>query len=343
MNWADQLQILRRFLRDPAGNVWGEALLRDYWNEVSQDLQSQTSILEEVAVIPLPPRFHYSYVHDWEMGFLEGNVTCNVLKQQGGYYAACYIWEVQEHFNIEADISDKGSGTFTHPWEAWELNPGVPVPLPFPSDLQAVRALYYDHKPLGFESRKSIERNDISWALREGEPISYSRSDEYSNNWFLYPRPSSVANNDVEGEGMVTSVSGDTTGSETGFLSQRTGTVLSAEHGLAVDVLEGTDQVIIYYDVQMLDVGSLGDSLQWPDYLLKYVRHGTIAKAFGANTDGRVPEMEAFWAQRYRIGIGLINNLVSKRKSDVDYRFRTQGLPSRRNRRHSRLPSGYPA
>ena len=343
MTWADQLKILRRFLRDPDGNIWGEALLRDYWNEASQDFQSRTSILEQVAVVALPPRFHYSYVHDWENGFLAGNVTHHALRQQGGYYSASYVWEVQEHFNTEADTSDRGAGTFTHPFEAWTILPGVPVPLPFPSDLSAVKALYYDHEPLQFASRKTIERNDPSWMTREGEPSAYSRTDEYSNNWFLYPRPSTVANNDSDGYGMVTSVSGDTTGSETGFLTQRTSTVLSEESGLAVDVLEGDNQIMIYYDVQMPDVESLGDALEWPAYLLKYVRHGAVAKAFGANTDGRIPELEAFWGQRYEIGVRLVAALVTKRKSDVDYRMRTQGVPARRHRRHPKLPSSYPA
>ncbi len=345
MSWGTELNILRRYLRDPAGNIWGERLLRSLWDEVSRDLQDRVALLEDVAVIPVPPRFQYSHTHDWERGLHAGTAGYHAMRQQGGHYATCYRWEVQQKFALQADVSDEGTATFTHPWEAWAgLAPGMPVPFPLPANAHRLKGCYYDDEPITHVDRKRIEQTDPSWMTREGEAYNYSQSDDYTGHIFLYPRPSSVTWDDLDNDpGMLTAVEDDTIGAETGMITQRTGSVLGGDFGVALDTLGTADNVLVYYEVQPLEVTGLGGETGWPEYCDRFVRYGVLERAFKANTDGRIPSLSRYWGERYRAGVKTLNRFAGRRKRDIDYRLRAYDVPARRIVRLPRLPDGYPA
>jgi len=339
--WGQALKRVRRYIRDPDGNIWSTDLLRELWNEVQREFQTRTSILEDVRTISVPPRFHATITHDFEYAFAPGTVHYRALRQQQNHFTACYVWEVQEHFALEADISDINVAII-HPWEGWASDPSDPPPFPLPADYHEGKAMYYDLEPLPQSGRKAIQRSDPSWRSRTGEPICWARVDDASNQFFLYPLPSTVVWNDETGDGMVTSVSGDTTGAEVGVVTQRTGTVLSGELGVGVEVLEADDNLLAVFEVAPVDVVSEGTEIAFPDYLEKYIRHGVVSRAYGANTDGHIPSLAAYWAQRYEMGIEATKRFARKRRRDRDYQFRTHQAASRRSRR-PRLPDGYPA
>jgi hypothetical protein len=328
-------------IRDPDGNIWDTDLLREFWNEIQHDIQIKTSILEDITVLAVPPRYKASFMFDWERAHTEkGSFKC--LYSQDGYFAYTYPDEVQEHFGISGDTTQGGS-TGSHPFEAWHQDPGFLPKLPFPSNFHKAKGFYYDEEPIEYEDRQAIERRDPSWRKREGRVISYTRESAEDNQFILYPRPSSVTWDDVEGEGMVNSVSGDTTGSETGVITQRTTSVLSSDTGIATEVLESVDNVLLIFDVAPTEVTGFADELDFPDFLTKYVRYGVLARAFMANTDGYIPSLANYWNQRYQLGIRAVKKFRLSKTKARNRRLSTENLGARRTIRHPRLPDGYPA
>lgn len=62
MTWANELNILRRYLRDPSQNIWTNDFLRNLYNQAQNELQQRTWLLEDVTNIQLPPEFAVSYL-----------------------------------------------------------------------------------------------------------------------------------------------------------------------------------------------------------------------------------------------------------------------------------------
>ena len=587
MTFAAELVRIRRLLSDPAGNVWGNDLLEGLWNEVQQDVQLRTSILEDVAVVPVPPRFQSSYMHECEREYA-GDNAYRCLFHQEGYFAFTAYFEVQEAFGVDGNATTAGAA-YTHPLEAWYATPAYPPRFPLPGNFGNAKGLYHDEEPVPYVERRHIEKIDPSWRSRSGLPNAYTRESDEDNQFLLYPKPSTVVWNDIssgvtidpegvefdgtsdyltrgggltgaadgkkglisfwfrsdqttardiltakgggngasiliktgyvaiavdraggagglsfrtpdniftdnsqhhvmaswdteddslhlyfdgvsalgtittqtnnvdldftsatdwvvggnmsfevarlwdgglaqlyyniaeyldlsvaanreklikagqpvylgsDGSGptgtapillldggvtdyatnvgtggdftvvgelgtpdplffgdtdlsvlnpdsMVTSVSGDTTGSELGIITQRTGNLLTDESGFAVDVLDAVDNVLIVYDVEPTEVDGVGSTSDFPAFLTKYIRHGVLARAYQANTDGNSPDMAAWWGRRYALGLTAIATYQGKRTRDRNRRYVTQSSPATRRRvRHPRLPDAYPA
>jgi len=342
MTWAAELTKIRRYLRDPEGNIWDVDLIRELYNQAQQDLQNETRVLEDISVVSIPPKYGTSYLHDWETAFVTGN-SYRALRQQQNYFSYCARFEVQENFSIAADVQDSGDAAYTHPFEAWFANPNKPVAFPLPDNFHSAKGFFYDNKHIRYRSKKDIQRNDPSWETQSGTPQWYYREDSESNQFIPYPRPSTPAWNDEIGDGMVTSVSGDTTGSEVGIITQRTGNILSSDSGVAVTVIDTDDNFTIIHDITPTDIDSLGDIPDWPAFLLKYVRYRTLELLYKVNNDGRIPSLSEYWSKRYRLGIEAVKRYMANRLKDRDYRFKTKSTEPIRNRRHPRLPDTYPA
>ena len=128
-----------------------------------------------------------------------------------------------------------------------------------------------------------------------------------------------------------------------GIVTLRTGSGLSQPEGVAVEVLETTNNLLLAFDVAPLEITGLGDELSFPSHLTRYVRFRVLQKAYAANTDGKIPSLSIFWRERYRLGIQAIKKHMARRRSDRDYRLAIKGIPAMRGKRHPRLPDSYPA
>jgi hypothetical protein len=346
MTWGLELIKLRRYLRDPAGNIWSEELLRKLWAEIQSDLARRTRILEDMRTISIPPRIAWSHTYPWEQGYVTDDTSVYLaFHNQGGFFTATALWEAQEYAGLEADISDGGSQV-SFPWEAWHApsEAGRPIVFPFPHDYRATIAMYYDREPLPYRSKKEISSSDPSWQTRSGEPLAYYRDDEVSNHFSVWPRPSTATWIDIDGAGMVTFIDGESVTSEVGAIIHAQDYVTLADAGVAVDVVDADGAITLVMDLEPREPGSLGDKLSYPQYLTRYIRFGVLGRAYGANTDGRITSLGKFWTARYEVGIRDIKRFMSKRRQDRDYRFVTQNVPARSAPpRQPRLPDGYPA
>ena len=142
--------------------------------------------------------------------------------------------------------------------------------------------------------------------------------------------------------GMVLYVAGDTQGNQ-GTIVASTDRLLSGDLGIAVDVIDTTDNLLLIYDVSPTEMSSLGDEPDWPAYLTRYVRHGTLERAYRSNNDGRIESLSRYWGMRYRLGVEALKHFMAMRRQDRDYRLATQVPVPVRRKRLPRLPAHYPA
>jgi len=331
-------------LRDPNGNIWSDAFLRHLYNDVQQSLQKETHVLEDVSAQRVPQLFHFSYQFDWEYGYVPSKWS-QIYRclTQHDYSVICHAWEAQAITGISSGVSDEGVH-WTQPWEAFMgQTPGAEVEMRFPQNFSRVKFIAYDEEPIHRTSRKSIQSCDHSYLTRTGNPRSYYPLDDTENSYTLYPRPSTAFQNDLTGEGVAFYEAGDTESDETGIIAVRDDSTPSASFGASYDIVDTDNNIFIVYDVSPNDVADWDDEPDFQPFLRKYIRYGVISRAYGGNTDGRIPSLAEYWNLRYRLGIDFIKRYDSNRKRDRDYRLVTQGVSPRRHRRPPRLPDGYPS
>ena len=194
MSWSNNLLRIRRFLRDPKGNIWADSQIKSLFNDAQRTLQTKTRYLEDVQAVRVPPMFDYSYLHDWEWPFLDsstGNYQALRVHQQSDS-AFCYRWEPQAQWGlVDATAPDEGIH-FTHPFEGFMGEVlGDAIPLQFPTGFHEAKLVAWDREPIEYITPKAIQLDDPSWVGRSGEPFAYYRSDKTEDQFYLYPAPSS--------------------------------------------------------------------------------------------------------------------------------------------------------
>jgi hypothetical protein len=195
MTWSSNLSRIRRFLRDPDGNIWSDALIKRQFNAAQKDLQRRTNFLDDVQPVHVPPRYDYSYLQDWEWPFLDsetGNYQALKYHQQAEI-VFCQRWEAQAVWGLVEATAEEEGDHFTQPWEAFMgITPGSIVPLQYPSGFHNAKFVAWDKEPIDYMTLKSIQQDDPSWATRTGLPFAYWRPDKLEDQFCLYPIPSSV-------------------------------------------------------------------------------------------------------------------------------------------------------
>lgn len=346
MIWSDQLVKIRRYLRDPNGNIWSDALIKTIYNDIQKEVQHKTQILEDVIALRTPPLYQMSYMYDHEWNQLP---TSNSQFYQVFHYhqqsnAICaYDWEGQALNKVDESESEVGT-RFTHPWEAHtSITPGAEIPYRFPADFGALKFITYDREPITFTTRKEIEQRDPSYLIHTGSPVYYYRPDDLDNSFVPYPYPSTAWTDDLDGgeQGMVLFNTDDTVSSELGTIILRDGTVLQTQTGIAVDLINADNNLFIGYEISPSDIVDIHSKTDFPEYLNKYIQYGVLSRAYRVNNDGNIPSLADYWEYRYNLGLQLMNQYKFKRTQDRDFRLGTQTLVVKRPP-HPRLPSTYP-
>jgi hypothetical protein len=352
MIWRDNLKRIRRFLRDPDGNIWTDSQIKSLFNDSQRMLQVRTGIFEDVAIVRVPPMFDFSYVHDWEWPLLTsttGNYQALRVHQQSAI-VYCFRWEPQAVWGlVSATAPDEGTH-FTHPFEGFLTGdtPGDSIPIQFPAGFHESKLIAWDLDPITYLSPKDIQLDDPSWVGRMGEPFAYYRSDAYENHFYLYPIPSSPEWDDIDALyatyyiGMALYREGDTVDSEYGVISDLLG-LSTGDTGITVDVLDATNNILLVYTKLPTEINSEDDESDLTSYLQKYAEFGALERAYMADTDGQIQSLQQYWAWRADLGIKAIERFKANRKVDRDYKLTIKDAPGFRTRREPRLPDTYPA
>ena len=341
MNVVSQLTRIRRFLRDPNKRIWDDDYLINIFNDVSEEIQNKTNLLQQVTVIKVPPSYRWSYMYDWEYAYIptteKGFYQCLRQHQQADQ-VYCFEWELQQVWGITPDVTAQGS-MFTHPFEAWFLSPDDAIKIRFPMDYRDTIYMAFDKDPIDFRSRKTIQQGDSQYLTTSGTPYYYYRPDTLDNSFVLYPRP--TTSNWTDGEGIALFNDGDDQlDSETGFSVRRTYSGFTSNVGIDLDIPSLDNNVFLIYSVQLQKL-TISDTSPFPRFLRKYIEYGVLAKAYKANTDGKIKSLSLFWETRYQYGMEVIKKYMAKRRADRDYVLNPMRM-TRRNK-HARLPSTYPS
>lgn len=345
MEWSEHKGRLRRFLRDPSGNIWDDALLLRYFNDEQKHFQNVISINEEVRAVRVPPLFQMSYMYEWEWRHSDHtgyNYQCfNVYDPANMVFTSW--WETELIANLSSDTSDSYH-QYTHPWEAFMsgVSPSDTPPLWCPRKFSKIVAIYWDKKPLDPETKKEISREDRTWRTRSGEPQKYRRLSKLENFIAMYPMPSSVIWNDDSDDGVLVGREDDTH-SGTGLVYDGSGTLSTHTSGAALDIVEADNNLLMVFKVTVDELESNDSVSDFPPYLTKYIEFSVLERAYGANTDGKIQSLADYWGLRREIGQKAIKVFNSKRRVDRDYCLKSQDGVPMRNRRHPKLPDTYPA
>lgn len=358
MDWYDQKKRIRRFLRDPNGNIWSDDLLLHLYNAVQKEFQQKIGQLQDVQIIRIPSFFKKSYLYDWEWPYT--NVGEGYVYQALNYYqqaeeVTCFLWEPEHIAGANSDTTDSGT-YYTHPWEAFIVNtPGQIPPLWAPNKFSEVVYLAWDKKPIEPITKKRMQGDDSSWRTRSGEVQYYRRDEKLENFIRLYPIPSTIDWQDItpsdsedqeyvqNGYGMALYSSEDTDSSDYGVIVSGTGNVLNQDEGVPDAVYTADDNLLMVFSKTPKDLDGDEDESDLPVYLRKYVEYGVLERAYSANTDGKIESLKNYWGYRKELAFNVIKIFNGKKRVDRDYRLATKDVPARAVRRTPRLPDAYPA
>ena len=328
MSWGTDLVKIRRLLRDPTAKIWTDEFLRHLWNDVQKDFQHKCKVLEDFVVQRVPGVYQFSYMFEWE--FQEMPTTTDApyrCLQQHDDYIVSSRWESQQIAGIAADVSDYGVH-FTQPWEAFMgLVPGEVITMRCPDNMRAIKFIAYDEEPIYALSKKRLQSTDPSYLTTTGEPQGYYEVDDVDDGYVLYPRPATVFVDELDGnpEQPAWYVEDDTEDTEAGTIAVRIGSTDSVEHGVPYDIVDTANNVFLIYTVDPTDVLVAWDETDFPEFLKKYIRYGVVSRAYGANTDGRIKSLAAYWRRRYIDGIKRAKRFRRNWYQDHDYRLVTKG------------------
>ena len=337
---------MRRFLRDPNGNIWDDEQIRLYWNQAQLEIADKIGFIERIRAYPYPPIYIFTYMWDWEIAQAEGEIYRCFQPWPTRDMTICYPWE--PGYYLENSSTPDDGYRFIHPWESAYGAPADVVRIPLHKKFHKMQFCAFDEEQIHPLPEREIAVNDRYYRTTTGHTSNYYRPDEYENDLVLYPRPGSITwdeafwllndasesfddDDDTGSQGIVTYF-------EDGFDEQDTGIIW--------DVVDIDENLFMIFealpDAIDDDTSTWDDDISWwPPYMIPVIEYATLERCFGADTDGFIPSLRDYWELRKKIGIETIKEFKHKRLADRDFQMGGKLKPIRS--KHPRLPSGYPA
>jgi hypothetical protein len=275
---------IRRFLRDPDGNIWTDDQIRYFWNDAQQKVALDTHLLVNAETLAFPPAPSYSYTHRWEEQYTDSATDMRVLEYgQDINKVYTYPWEFA--WSGTNPPKDEGSYRWTHPFEGTMYTTAKPVPNILNKGFVSGIWCAYDQEEILPLSRDQVASGDRWYRHRKGEAKYYYRDSDYANTIVIYPQPPP-----------------DYSATSVGDLTDST-------------YVTTTDRVVIVYKYAHADIpsgsGNWDDTLDWPDWAIPYIEYATLERAYGADTDGYIPTLHEYWKLRYDVGLQILKRLQS--------------------------------
>lgn len=342
--FTENIERIRRFLRDPDSNIWDNTFLKNLWNDEQNYFARSVTPDEVVTILRHPPLYQCAYLYPWEWYNCtpsDGYVFQALFYHRQWQGACLYDWEAQATGINSA--SETAFGTqYTQPWEAFcGITPARLPPNWLPRECQNIQFLAYDKEPLDFIPWKELQSQDRTFETYTGEPRQYTIKDNVSQEVYLYPRPGAVWD-DIDGEGVFLDADWASSDSETGFAIDSTGAETEANTGIALDNLRIEDNILLIYRQQVVDIVNYNDESKVAPFFQKYIEYGVIARSYEANTDGRIKSLASYWDWRKRLGQEVIKKFKWNRLQDRNFQLAQQSK-LKTKKVLPRLPSTYPA
>lgn len=326
--WDKLIKIIRYYLRDPDDSIFTDEELLQYYNDVSFEIASKTGPVIRVEAHYFPPEYDCSFMWDWESDFGEGTqYQCLMINQADGWVIT-FPWESAYWLDVEPS-QDNGYRDI-HPWEMCLGSAADVIKVPLHRKFAKMLYCAFDELTLDPIDEKRLSERDAYYRTRTGLAVNYYRPDEVQNEIVIYPLPSNIWD-----ETEIYEVLAD----DGGMLANESWLDLR-DQGITSDVIPTDGMLVMVYQAMPDELQSWEDVPDLPPYLVKYVRHGTLERAYGADTDAFIPSLRDYWAMRKNIGVEAIKRW--KRLSKINRDYRLGGAVSRVQPRHPRLPEHYP-
>src|SRR5574343_1192613 len=322
---------IRRYLRDPDGDIWSDADLLRFWNDSEQDLAQKTKCLSDVQAYRYPPEYNYCICYDWQREYVEGDI-----------YAPFIPWQSRDGVMVTApwmvgywqdnNEPDQSNYVVTSPWMIEYAAPATTVDVPLHYRTDRILAMFWDNEVISPLDEGQIARTDPSYKTTAGTPTHYYRPDDYQNTFVPYPRPSSITHDEhdfseiLEDNGTIITYSDDW--------------LQLGDTGLITDVVNSDGAFLAVLDISPRELLATTDDSDFPAWLQKYIEYGVLERAYGADTDGFIPSLRDYWRGRRDAGVKAILRAIRMR-SGADKTVTMGTWPRRERVMHPRLPSTY--
>jgi len=200
-----------------------------------------------------------------------------------------------------------------------------------------MKFLAYDEYEVTPSDHRRIAEHDGFYRTTTGDPVNYWFLDNERNQFILYPRPSSITWDDSGLPHEPTDSYSDTGGLNTWSEAA----IDDADLGVITLTLDTANNVFAVFEAIPQEVDTVSDTIDFPEFLVKYIRFGALERCFGADTDGFIPSLRDYWNFRKELGVRGIRRFKSMRRQDRDYQL-SGGRGTVRSR-HPRLPAEYPS
>lgn len=339
MTFVEELEKVRRFLRDPDGLIWTDGDVLVYYNDALLEIASKIGFVEKVHSYKYPPEWTFSFFYDWERQSLDGDLYQCLTIWQARNIVVAYPWEAV-YWLTNSDTPDGGT-RFIHPWESAYASPADYIPLPFHAKFHKARYVAYNERSLSPTTQGELSDKDSHYRTASGTPGWYWRPDIEGNQIVLYPRPSSVTFDD----GGLLREPTEALADDGGLNTWQEDSLDETDTGIIIDNIDTANALFMVFEAIPNEVyDDVGDwhteQIDFPEMFLKYVRYGCLERCFGADNDGFIPSLRDFWRMRKEIGIKAIKRFKVARLADRT--FQLGGSRGRVQSSHPRLPAEYP-
>lgn len=347
MKLSEQLQRIRRLVRDPSGTVFSNDFLVTCYADEHSALSSILGAGENISGVRTHPGYDASFIQEWERYY---SLPFGDTLYQAGIWvdgaeaAAMHIWEV-ETLAGASEINNSPGAFYIHPFEAWMTETCYyPPPIPMPDDCDEIIGLYWDQEEVEPTSYKSVNEYAAGdWGQCGDRPRWFWYDQTIENCIRIWPLPTLTWADDADAIGIPSNADyadDDSRRIKIGDLyATFEGIFLTL--GANVGVVPAEGNIVVIYRTRPAEIDSTDDESNLPSWMQKYVEYGAAEKALRANTDGQLHSLSDYWALRRQAGIEAIKKFRILRLTDRAVRLRPASSPGRRERM-ARLPDSYP-
>ena len=344
MQVSTSITRIRRLIRDNDADIFSDEAIMRIWSEIQQKFCMETGLLETYTVLPVPPTTFITYTHRWEEEF--SGKPSNVLYSFMDSYTYTQPWEPS--VTMGAEEQAVGGITSTHQWESFYAVIQNRILHYFPSDF--IQAVYvaFDEKPIEFRTRNQIQKGNEAFKTREGVYPYIYVEDLESLTFHLFPKVTDTyGNSDINSEYGVVAYDEDgninPTSSDYGVVTFASDADIDGDYGEVVYYQGMENNLYLIYLRRSLPFTSSNQSVDVPDWCVKYIEFGVMSRLLEAETDLFDLNLSKHFTSMYKRGITLTKKTISL--SHIMRVYRMEGTPNRtrEKRRLGDLPSNYPS
>lgn len=165
---ADILSDARTKLHDPTGLLWGDDELLDWLNDGYEEFCSKTRCVTELYQMDLPPRYAYTYCHEWEDAFCsDGPSRMMMIPALNGVYRCTSAWEVEFLEGLPTTISEQG---ITQMWERSLMSTDRHYQVTLPQNHEIIQRVAFNNRVLYPSTVRELDELRSKWYQQGTQP-----------------------------------------------------------------------------------------------------------------------------------------------------------------------------